>query len=207
MPYAATPTATPQQIADRATEFALAHPAEMEWLAINMDRGNDFARSLAQHLDRTGSLTDKQLLAVQNNVARSGVRAEAPVITVAAIEERFDAARANLIKKPAMRLDTFVFKAAGEKSKNPGAVYVTEKQSDGEGAYLGKIVGGRFERSRECNDDQQARIIIAASDPAAAAKAYGQRTGNCSICGLQLTADESLERFIGPVCWKKYFGA
>lgn len=177
----------------------------MDWLADHLET-NDFARSLAQHLDRTGSLTDNQLRAVQNNVARAGMRAEAPVINVAAIEQRFAAARANLIKRPAMRLDDFIFKAASADSRNAGAVYVTTRQADGEALYLGKVLGGKFQRSPACTDDQQARILIAAGDPAAAAKAYGQRTGNCSICGLELTAADSLERFVGPFCWKKYFG-
>lgn len=196
-------TASPQAQADRITEWALAHPLEMDWLAENME-SNDFARSLAQDLEKWGRLTDGQLGAVTRNVQRAGSKAAPAVIDVAEIERRFAAARENLVKKPMMRLDTFVFKAAGAESKNAGGIYVTEKQDDGEGLYLGKVMGGQFLRSRDCTDDQQARILIAAADPAAAAKAYGQRTGNCSVCGRELTAEESIERFIGPICIQKY---
>lgn len=184
--------------AARAVEWALAYPAEMAWLGDNME-ANDFALSLAMAVDKFGHLTDGQLQAVRDNIQRAGMRAAAPVISVAEIEAKFAIARANQVKKPAMRLDTFVFKAAGDKSANAGGIYVTEKQGD-ESVYLGKVLGGKFLRVGACTDDQQARIIAAASDPTAAAIAYGQRTGNCSICGRELTAEESLSRFIGPIC-------
>ena len=35
-------------------------------------------------------------------------------------------------------------------------------------------------------------------------KAYGRRTGNCAICGLELSAEESIQRTIGPVCASKW---
>lgn len=189
--------------ADRAIEWALANPSEMAWLAENMEK-NEFAMSLAQAVDKYGFLTDRQLQAVRSNLQRGAAREAAPVISVAEIEAKFEIARANQVKKPAMRLDTFVFKAAGANSANAGGIYVTEQQADGEAIYLGKVLGGKFLRSGACNDEQQARIIVAASSPAEAAKAYGQRTGNCSICGRELTAEESIERFIGPICLSKY---
>jgi hypothetical protein len=176
----------------------MAHPAEMEWLAVNMDT-NSFAMSLEQDVDRHGALTDRQLAAVLGNIERGAARTTALAISVAEIEAKFAIARSRMVKKPAMRLDSFVFKAAGDKTANAGAIYVTE-----DGEYLGKVMGGKFLRVRECSDDQQARIIAAASNPEAAAKAYGQRTGNCSICGRELTAEESLERFIGPICIQKF---
>jgi hypothetical protein len=45
------------------------------------------------------------------------------------------------------------------------------------------------------------RIIAAAiADPAAAAKAYGLRTGECCICGRTLTNRVSIDAGIGPIC-------
>lgn len=187
-----------QSAVNRAVAWAMAHPAEMEWLAVNMDT-NSFAMSLAQDVDRHGALTDRQLAAVRGNIERGAARTTAPAISVAEIEAKFAMARSRMVKKPAMRLDSFVFKAAGDKTANAGAIYVTE-----DGEYLGKVMGGKFLRVGACSDDQQARIIAAASNPAEAAKAYGQRTGNCSICGRELTAEESIERFIGPICIQKF---
>ena len=39
-----------------------------------------------------------------------------------------------------------------------------------------------------------------AKDPTAAARLYGQETGQCSCCGRELTRKESIDRGIGPIC-------
>lgn len=177
--------------AQRAIAWAMSHPDEMAWVAANMETST-FAASLAADIDQYGALTERQLAAVRRNAA--GHEA-APAVTVAEIESRFELARQRQVEKPMIRLDTFVFKAAGASSANPGAIYVTE-----EGTYLGKITGGRFLKAGPCTDDQQERIVAAASNPAEAAKAFGQRTGKCCICGRKLTAEDSIDRFIGPIC-------
>lgn len=183
-----------------AVDWATAHPHEVVWLAANME-SNHFARSLAMDLDKYGRLSEGQLSAVRRGLQRDAEAVIAPRVDPTEIERRFDLARANLIKRPAMRLDAFVFKAAPSTGNNPGAIYVTDEQS---GAYLGKVAGGKFLKSGDCSPEQQERISIAASSPTAAAEAYGRRTGNCSVCGRELTAEESLARFIGPICIEKY---
>ena len=35
-------------------------------------------------------------------------------------------------------------------------------------------------------------------------EAYGMRTGQCAICGLELTNGESIARGIGPICAEKW---
>lgn len=181
----------------RAVDWAVRHPQEMEWIEANV--GTEFGASMAKYLNDRGTLTERQVDAIQRKLAEGKASAPAPELSVARIESAFDVARERGVKKPSMRLDSFVFKAAGASSSNPGAIYVTE-----EGEYLGKITGGRFIKVRECNEDQQARIVAAATKPDEAARAYGQRTGNCSICGRELTAEESIERFLGPVCASKF---
>lgn len=182
------------EVMEKAVRFALAHPDVMDWL--DQNPGNAFALSLAESLNKYGSLTDGQVRAVRN---RSTAASAAPVISVGRIEEAFANARAAGLKRLKMHLDTFQFKPAGASSANAGGLYVTEGD-----AYLGKVLGGKFLRAAVCTDAQQERILAAASDPAAAAKAYGQRTGRCSICGRELTAEESIERFVGPICASKY---
>lgn len=182
------------EVMEKAVRFALAHPDVMDWL--DQNPGNAFAQSLAESLNKYGSLTDGQVRAVRN---RSTAASAAPVISVGRIEEAFASARDAGLKRLKMHLDTFQFKPAGANSANAGGLYVTEGET-----YLGKVLGGKFLRAAVCTDEQQDRILAAASDPAAAAKAYGQRTGRCSICGRELTAEESIERFVGPVCASKY---
>ena len=50
-----------------------------------------------------------------------------------------------------------------------------------------------------------ALLIAIEADPERAAVLYGKASGNCSICGRDLTDPESIERGIGPICAGKYF--
>lgn len=177
--------------------WVMANADVMQWIDANA--GNDFADSLAVSLNKFGSLTEPQSEAVRRNITRAKVDGPAPAITVERIEQAFAAAIENGVKRPRMNLDTFTFKPAGQKSANVGGIYVTE-----DGEYLGKVMGGKFLKVSACDVGQQQRIISAASDPAAAASAYGQRTGACSICKRTLTAAESMDRHIGPICAGKY---
>lgn len=208
-------------------EWVHEHRAESEWLTekarVNEERRGTFTfpQSLLDALAKYGSLTDKQLEAVRKCMARDAQREEAralasnaetgatnvrrelnaPVCDVTKLEEAFQKARDSArtdregLKFLHLRLDTFVFTPAGARSRNPGAIYAKE-----EGEYLGKVAQGRFFRAGSCNDEQERRIVAAASDPAGAAKAYGLRTGVCSICGRELTKRESIDRGIGPIC-------
>jgi len=49
-----------------------------------------------------------------------------------------------------------------------------------------------------------ARVLAVASDPKAAATAYGQRTGSCSCCGRELTNKESIDLGTGQMCAGKF---
>lgn len=184
-------------VMQRAVKWATENTDVMVWLDENMS--TEFGASLADGLNKYGSLTERQTAAVRAKIATSKAQGPVPVVTVARIEEAFSTAKGNGIKRPRLNLDTFTFKPAIATGSNPGAIYVTE-----DGEYLGKVMGGKFLKVRDCSNDQQARIVAAAADPAAAAHAYGQRTGNCSICRRELTAADSIERFVGPICASKY---
>jgi hypothetical protein len=71
-------------------------------------------------------------------------------------------------------------------------------------AYLGKITAGKFIKARECSTDMESTFLAVCNDPAAAAIAYGQRTGTCACCGAELTNAESIARGIGPICADKF---
>jgi hypothetical protein len=188
-------------VMQRAMQFGMAYPDVVEWLMDNP--GNEFARSLSQRLNDTGSLTENMINRVREGLARRNApAAQGVAINVGRIEEAFSHAQASGLKRLRMHLDTFKFTPAGESSANKGGIYV--KRSGGDGAYLGKVLGGKFLRSRDCTDDEERRIVEAASDPEKAATAYGQRTGRCCICGRELTDPESIERSVGPDCAARY---
>lgn len=194
----------------KVQQWKLDNPAEAEWIKTNAYRF-DFATSMAEALDKYSSLTEGQLAAVrrcllrdeERELQRARERAEleksAKSIDITPIIEAFERARDNGVRSPKLRLDTFVFSRAPDHGANAGAVYVKEGET-----YLGKIAAGRFQRSRECDEATEARVLAVAADPASAATAYGRRYGRCSICGRELTRNESIDRAMGPICAERF---
>lgn len=198
--------------------FKAANPEVFAWLVAKAGTF-DFALSMLNALNRFKSLTDNQLAACQRLVAKDKARdAErtarveaAPAVEVGALEAAFEKARnykrlpnQHGVKRLTLRLDTFIFKPA---ANHPGTIYVTDKtetDSEYQPLYLGKIVGGRFQASRACGEARAARVVAAASDPAKAAQAYGQRFGACCVCGRELTAEGSIVRNMGPICAERF---
>ena len=199
------------KLAARVAEWQVAHPAESEWMSEAAGRGFEFASSLLESLNKFGSLTEKQLAAVQKCVASSNERkaqwaaeraareAAAPAVDSARLEQSFQTARAKGLKWPRITMNDMVIKPAGVESKNAGALYVTEH-----GQYLGKVAGGRFLKVRECRPEQEAQVVALINDPRGAAEAYGRLTGCCCVCNRELTDPVSVERGIGPVCAERF---
>lgn len=192
-----------QETTTRANEWRTAYAIEAQWLEQAAARGFDFAASLSEALNKFGHLTEGQLAAVRKCIVRDDERkteqakrtAAAPALSVDAIETAFQAAKAAGIKWPKLRLDSFVFSPAGANSANAGAVYIKQGET-----YLGKVLGGKLIASRDCDTETRDRIIAAATDPQAAAIAYGKKFGKCAICARELSDPESVERGIGPIC-------
>lgn len=183
--------------------FGAQYPKEIAWMGLNAPRF-DFAHSMCVALSKYGSLTERQLAAVQNCIERETERRKASeqsavAVDVTRIEVAFKNAQEKGLKYPRLRLANLVFTPAKADGKNPGAVYV--KTGD---TYLGKIAGGKLFKSRDCTPEAEAEILTTAADPEAAAVAYGKRFGQCSICARQLTNQESIDRGIGPICANKF---
>lgn len=191
------------------TTLVAQHPAEAAWIEANAS-SFDFARSMQDAVAKFGSLTDGQLAAIQRIIASSEARkaaaveriAAAPVVDTTKLENAFNTARANELKAPRIRVGKLVFSLAKETSANAGAVYVKESGADGE--YLGKVMGGKFLKTRACSDDVAATVLRVAADPKAAAIEYGREFGCCSICARTLTDPKSIELGIGPICAGKF---
>ncbi len=196
-----------------ADEWRTANPGEASWLADNAQR-NDFAASLSASLLKWGSLTEGQLRAVRNSMAREADRAAqaaervatAKTVDVGAIEAAFSTAVTNGLLRPQLRLEGFVFKRASATGRNAGALYVTRAKANpyGEHDYLGKVADGKFIKSRDCTDLDEAAIVSACADPREAALRYGRLMGACSVCGRTLVDPVSIEAGIGPICAGKY---
>lgn len=195
-----------QASAEAIESFKAEYPAEYSWMITSAPRF-DFAQSMIEAVRKYGSLTERQLAAVQKCVAKSAERAaerqqrveHAPSVSVEAIETAFANAKNAGIQRPKLRLDTFVFSPAPSAGKNPNAIYVKEN-----GEYLGKVSGGKFYAVRNCSGDVQGRVLAAASDPANAAVAYGKKFGSCAVCNRELSDPASIERGIGPICAERF---
>jgi Family of unknown function (DUF6011) len=199
------------------------HRTEVEWLqktaADIAQRGGTwrFPAEMLDTLARYGDLTDGKLEAVRKQMVRDAERTAqratakaereanaVPVdvnIVAAAFAHAKSAARADGegIKWLKLNLDTFTFLDMPAKGQWPAAILVKQGETK-----IGKIVDGKFQRFFACDDPTEARVVAAAADPAAAAKAYGLRTGTCSCCGRELTNPESRAAGIGPICAEKY---
>lgn len=177
-----------------------------------------FAVTLRAKLVQYGSLTENQIAAARGSIAKLAAAREAaqarvgaaPAVDTAGVDRlkaAFDKAIAYAqakgkgrdLKNPRITIGAMVISPAKATSTNPGALYVKAG-----GQYLGKIAAGKFFASRECSDDQRAKVLAFLSDPKAAAEAYGIETGMCCICNATLTNKASIERGIGPICADKF---
>lgn len=200
--------------ADAAATWKQQHAEEFEYMQARAAKGNGFYAYLLGVVERFGSIYDAKLESVRADMRRDAARpqvqaiarAEAPVVNLAPVERAFEAAKAAGIQYPKLRLGAFVFSPAGANSANAGAIYIKQRMPAGDlpGAYLGKVLGGKFLKSRECDAAAEAEILAVSADPRAAAVAYGKRFGRCSVCNRELTDEASVEAGIGPVCAKRY---
>lgn len=194
------------------------YPALKEWWTGSTF---EFAISLREAAVKHGKLTENQAAAalrcVEKFKAAQTEREEArkaeaarvaalPVLNVSHITTAFDRARGVGVKRPKLKLfsgaEAFEFSRAPDTGKNPGAIYVNDKQ----GTYLGKVFDGKFLKGRDCSPELETEVIKVCSDPEQAAIAYGKRFGACSVCNRELSDPVSIDRGIGPICFSRFFG-
>ena len=140
----------------------------------------------------------EQYNATKTNAEKT--KANALSVDVTAINEAFDVALSNGLKRPKVRLPGFIISLAPASGANAGSLYV----KDSDNVYLGKITDGKFFESSDCDNEQTKAMVEVLEDPLNAAKAYGQKTGRCSCCGRELTNHDSIEAGIGPICAENF---
>lgn len=169
------------------------------WIQANRD-SNSFAASLAAAKRRFGSLTPRQIEAVERNLAPKPVAANVAGEGFSLLMRAFQHARTSGLKYPKVHVGALRFSMAQDDSKNPGYLYIKAN-----GEYAGKVSPqGDFQAARTATTEQRDLIATVARDPLAAAVAHGHATGNCAICSRPLSDPESVTRGIGPVCAKRF---
>lgn len=199
--------------ADASAAWKAAHAVEWAFMQKRAENGNGFYRYLCECVDKYGNIFDSKLTAVRADMRKAELHynavrqpAPAPVVNPEPVEAAFAKANAAGIKWPKLRMGGFVFSPAGDNSANAGAIYIKQRMPSGDlpGAYLGKVLGGKLFKARECDAAAEAEILAIAQDPKAAAVAYGKAFGRCSVCNRGLTDAESVAAGIGPICAAKY---
>lgn len=193
--------------------FKRDYPAEAAWISQKASTF-DFADKMGQAVEKYGSLTDGQMEAVRRCMVRDrpivdhGARetdafnavSRAEAVDASKIVEAIRLGKESGLIWITLRFDGIVIKEA---KKYPGVLYVVHSSKTdqaGKKLYLGKIAEGKFFPARACTPEDQARIILIASDPASAAKVYGNKTNRCCVCDRALTNKQSVEEGIGPIC-------
>lgn len=174
-------------------------------------RDQSFGISLVDQWKRRGGLSEKQWPWVSTLLDKVGVSPgenpaakPKPTVNVGALtrlNELFDSAKESGIQFPKMRLkhgeDKFALGLSGPNSRYPGQINI--KSGD---MWYGRIdrAGNFTPGSEPLPAGWMETIQEIAKDPLESMKVQGRRTGNCCLCGRELTNHESIELGIGPVC-------
>lgn len=201
-----------QEKLDAATAYEEAHPEVVAWLKANGQR-SEFAASLTAAIFNYGSLTERQLAAVEKILRKDAERkadAPKPVAELGNCLKYLQTARENGLKYPKLRLvdssgARIVLQLAGDRSRNPGSVNITDGRGYPDNRWFGRIdVDGKFTPARNCPPEVVETLVEIDKDPATAVKVQGQRTGQCCCCGRELTNEVSIELGIGPICRSRF---
>ena len=181
---------------------------------------SEFATSLYESIAKYGGLSEKQLTAAlsmrekcearqaERDAKRKAAEQSAPVFP--SIPARFNAATESGLKYPKIRLTTAAgdpvkLQRNGDRSRYPGHVSVTDGGPFGANEYYGRIdLEGRFHATRKATGEIVDVLRVLNDNPDGAVKVQGQRTGNCCLCGRELTKHDSIDRGIGPICAGKW---
>jgi hypothetical protein len=182
-------------------EWKALNPAAAQWVERKLDAQNfDFGRKMFDAVLQYGDLTPNQMGAIDRMIERDLQRAARPTPQAVTVDcrkivEAFERGAAAGLRYLRLRFVGLMISKAPMSGRNAGSLYV----KDGD-IYLGKITGNQFFPSRDCTPEQQAKVVLVASDPAAAGRVYGNETGECCVCGRELTNAESIQKGIGPIC-------
>jgi Family of unknown function (DUF6011) len=197
-----------QNLIERRVQFHADHAAEMAYITKRAGKGSSFYASMAEAVETYGHLTERQLAMVQADIAKdeafwAAKRAEkaaaAPVVDMSAITALFDTAKGNGVNKLVWRANGLTISP----SRELGTSELWVKDTN-QGAWVGKIAAGKFQAFRAATDKTLPMLCEIATNPTAAAKEYGRETGNCCVCGRELTDPVSMANKIGPICAEKW---
>lgn len=188
--------------AENLEAFAAAEPAVYAWFTGSTF---PFAVAMREAVEKYGSLTERQLAASNNALDKLNAAKQqrqeriesAPAVNATALHEAFAIAASKGKRTPKLIVMGLRIKPAKASSTNAGALYVTQRSTN---LYLGKVIGGKFLRTRDCDAEAEKIVLDVIADPKGAAIRSGITTTTCSVCGITLTDPASIAAGIGPTC-------
>ena len=185
------------------TEFT-----DAEAIAALSEVPGQFARDLIRH-NGEGRLSAKQwdwVHKLANDAGNPGPE-ERPLEAVRGLIDRaFDAG----LQYPKINLETIEglpvrLSRAGDRSRAPGVIHVTDGKPFGENQFYGSInLDGVWRPTRNTPPEVLGFLLAFNADPEAVATAYGLRSGNCCFCARVLTDGRSVGVGYGPICADKF---
>ena len=173
--------------------------------------GGDFGASLCDSIRRWGNLSPSQMgWAHQLVVEADAPRDSSGDRHLPRVRSLIDAAAESGLRFPKINLTTpdgkrVRLSRAGDRSRAPGVVHITDGRPYDNNTYYGKLyTDGVFLPSRSATPDIIEFLESLDADPEATASAYGTRTGNCCFCTRQLTDGRSVAVGYGPVCAENF---
>jgi hypothetical protein len=177
------------------TVFRSTYPDVADWIFKN-STGNPFAMSLYNQATSRGHLSLKQIDAVRANIARGSA--------------------GNVAVRHSGGFDVSkLFVVLQKHSKfYAGRLVITRKNGDTlcwvlwDETCVGKLENGQATLfvKRAGQDLPEIRALLEEFEeaPLQAAMKYGKLSGVCCSCGREITADDSLELGIGPICAQRF---
>ena len=169
------------------------------------DLTSKFARDLATKAAHR-NLSPKQMAWVHIIVAEHEAPKKAPVASeqMPRIRAMMDKA-AKALKFPKVHLEAegqpVRLAVAGERSKAPGTIHITDGGQFGQNTYFGRItVEGGLIAAQAMTPQVLLALRQLDRDPEARATAHGHATGCCCFCNRELTDSRSVAVGYGPTC-------
>lgn len=187
---------------DSLKSFHKEHAAEIAWIRKN-SQDNSFAASLWMSLEKYGTLTERQLAAVQRNISDDAARNAVTVNHASTWGREQAVSQLDISSLPAgryavpdgdTRLKVLVSKPT--KGSYKGWIFVSDAAAYGQRRRYGSQNPATKMYVGEIREQLQ-KII---EDPRAATIAYGRLTGTCGVCGRPLEDEASVAAGIGPIC-------
>jgi hypothetical protein len=177
----------------------------------------NFINSLLRAADNRG-LSIKQAAWVDKLVdrfTRPPASAQTPVQLsgMSGVVALLTKARENGLKFPKLWLklplgDDLRITIAGERSKTPGFLVLTDGEAFGSNRYYGRISpDGQLTIGKDghvCETNLVELLMRLGQDPARVAAEFGHLTGHCCFCSLQLTDERSTVVGYGRICAGKF---